>query len=137
VSLLLTAGFFLLAIATGMSAEAIGLHVAAGALVLAIAFVCFARGWIGGGDAKLAAAVALWLGFEHLFAFMVYAALAGGTLATTILSLRQMPLPRAMAAEAWAVRLHDRGAGIPYGIALAAAALVIYPHTAWFTGLAG
>jgi prepilin peptidase CpaA len=137
VSLALAAAFPLLAPVAGLGPWDMACHVGAGLTILVAGMLLFIPGWIGGGDAKLAAAVALWLGFEHLFAFMVYAALAGGTLATTILSLRQMPLPRAMAAEAWAVRLHDRGAGIPYGIALAAAALVIYPHTAWFTGLAG
>jgi prepilin peptidase CpaA len=32
--------------------------------------------------------------------------------------------------------LHRRDAGIPYGIALAAGALLVYPHTVWFTSLA-
>jgi prepilin peptidase CpaA len=40
-------------------------------------------------------------------------------------------------AEAWAVRLHRRDAGIPYGIALAANALLVYPHTSWFASLTG
>jgi prepilin peptidase CpaA len=31
----------------------------------------------------------------------------------------------------WAERLHQSDAGVPYGIALAAAALLIYPDTAW------
>jgi prepilin peptidase CpaA len=29
------------------------------------------------------------------------------------------------------LRLHDAGGGVPYGIALAAAALLIYPDTPW------
>src|SRR5436309_11449282 len=67
VSLILAAGFIGLAVASGMSGTEILLHVAAAALVLTVAFVCFARGWIGGGDAKLASATVLWFGFEHVF----------------------------------------------------------------------
>jgi len=58
-SLALAGGFFLLVLFTGMSLPAIGMHLAAGALVLAVAFGFFTQGWIGGGDAKLAAATAL------------------------------------------------------------------------------
>src|ERR1700674_5223480 len=65
-SLALCAAFFLVAAAVGMPLADIGRHVLASLVVLAVAFAFFARGWIGGGDAKLAAATALWLGFAHL-----------------------------------------------------------------------
>src|SRR5262249_52418386 len=51
---------------------------AAGCVVLVAAFSLFARGVIGGGDAKLAAATALWLGFDHLLPYLLYASLIGG-----------------------------------------------------------
>ena len=54
--------------------QAILLHVAAGAAVLAVTFALFAFGWIGGGDAKLAAATALWLGFDTLPDYLMLAA---------------------------------------------------------------
>jgi prepilin peptidase CpaA len=133
VSLLLAAGFAVLAVVTGMSLTEIGWHVAAGAAVLVIAFVFFARGWIGGGDAKLAAATALWFGFPHLLDYLVYASLLGGALTLLLLQWRNWPLPAFLARQSWAQRLHDRNSGIPYGIALAAAALAIYPHTIWMT----
>src|SRR5262245_27753472 len=75
ISLALIAGFFVLAFAAGMGLEAIGYHVLAGALVLVLAFACYARGWIGGGDAKLAASTALWFGFEHLYDYLLWASL--------------------------------------------------------------
>jgi prepilin peptidase CpaA len=50
-----------LAVMTGMPLAEIGMHVGRAAAVLVVAFVFFARGWIGGGDAKLAAATAMWL----------------------------------------------------------------------------
>src|SRR5207253_49986 len=80
VTLILIAGFFALALASGMSLADILSHLGAGAVVLVIAFGCFARGWIGGGDAKLAAATALWFGFDYLLTYLLYASLFGGAL---------------------------------------------------------
>ena len=68
-------------------------HAGAGCAVLVVAFGFFTRGWIGGGDAKLAAATALWLGFDHLLAYLVYASLFGGALTLLLLQFRTMPLP--------------------------------------------
>lgn len=134
-SLALAAGFFLLTLITGMSLHAFALHLAAAAVVLVIAFVFFAKGWIGGGDAKLAAAIALWLGFSHLPEFLVYASLCGGALTLLTIQFRLLPLPAALR-RPWILRLHEKGAGVPYGIALAAAALLVYPQTGWMSTLA-
>jgi prepilin peptidase CpaA len=131
VSLALIAGFCLLAFITGMSATDFGWHVAAGATVLTIAFAFFAFGWIGGGDAKLAAATGLWFGFGHLMDYVVYASLLGGVLTLGLIQARKLPLPGILARQEWVQRLHDKDGGIPYGIALAAAALIVYPHTVW------
>ena len=131
VSLLLVAGFAVMAVAIGMPMAAILSHFGAAALVLAITFTFFARGWIGGGDAKLAAATALWLGFDFLFNYALYASLFGGVLTFIIIRFRLMPLPGIFENQAWLVRLHRMDAGVPYGIALAAAALLVYPETPW------
>ncbi len=45
-----------------------------------VAFACFAMGWVGGGDAKVAASVALWFGFDHLLNYLLYVSLLGGAL---------------------------------------------------------
>jgi prepilin peptidase CpaA len=135
VSLVLIAGFALLAGLSGLGGAELLSHAGAAAAVLVAAFICFARGWIGGGDAKLAAATALWLGFGHLFDYLVYASLLGGALTILIVQFRQMPLPQVLVGRTWAERLHRHGGGIPYGIALAAAALVVYPQTEWMTTL--
>jgi prepilin peptidase CpaA len=134
-SLALGGGFLLLALASGMGASAIMMHAAAGLTVLAVAFCFFACGWIGGGDAKLAAATALWLGFPYLAEYLVYAGLLGGALTLLMLQYRALPLPATVARQEWALRLHRRDGGVPYGIALAASALVVYPHTIWMTQL--
>jgi prepilin peptidase CpaA len=92
-------------------------------------------GWIGGGDAKLAAATALWFGFDHLLPYLFYASLLGGALTLLLLSFRTLPLPQYLAAQQWVQRLHDKKSGVPYGIALAAAALLVYPDTLWMQGV--
>jgi prepilin peptidase CpaA len=135
VSLALVGGFAVLAVLSGMSGADMATHAGAAAVVLVVAFICFARGWIGGGDAKLAAATALWLGFSHLFDYLVYASLLGGALTLLIVQFRHMPLPQLLAGRDWAERLHRQGGGVPYGIALAAAALLVYPQTEWMTAL--
>jgi prepilin peptidase CpaA len=133
-SIALAAGFFLLTLITGMSLQAIGMHLAASAVVLAVAFIFFSQGWIGGGDAKLAAVTALWFGFDHLLDYLIYASLFGGALTLAILQFRKLPLPGILARQAWIMRLHDSAGGVPYGIALAAAALAVYPKTGWMPG---
>ncbi|MDB5634859.1 MAG: peptidase prepilin type [Tardiphaga sp.] len=131
VSLLLVAGFALLAIFGGMGHHDILSHFGAGAAVLAVAFTCFALGWVGGGDAKLAAATGLWFGFGHLMDYLIYASLFGGALTLFLLQFRQWPLPYALGSQAWLLKLHHKETGIPYGIALALGALVVYPETEW------
>jgi prepilin peptidase CpaA len=135
VSLILIGGFLLLALLTGMSVHDILIHTGVAVAVLVVAFLCFTRGWIGGGDAKLAATTVLWLGVAHLADYLVYASLLGGALTLAIIQYRALPMPRLLLGREWAERLHRSDSGVPYGIALAIAALVVYPHTEWMTSL--
>lgn len=131
VSLWLVAGFFLVAAFGGMPATVMLMHCAAGLVVLALAFTCFAFGWIGGGDAKVAAAAGLWFGFAHLLDYLLIASILGGVLTLALLMFRQWPLPYVLAGQHWLLRLHHKDTGVPYGIALAAGALLVYPDTPW------
>ena len=135
VSLILAGGFFVLALSGGMAMTDIGMHLGAAGIVLVAAFGFFTQGWIGGGDAKLAAATALWLGFDHLLAYLVYASLFGGALTLALIQFRMAPLPQALARQDWLERLHQKDGGVPYGIALAAAALAVYPETQWMAAI--
>jgi prepilin peptidase CpaA len=67
--------------------------------------------------------------------YMIYASLFGGALTLLLLQFRKLPLPNVLARQEWIQRLHDQAGGVPYGIALAAAALTVYPHTGWMTAL--
>jgi prepilin peptidase CpaA len=136
ISIALAAAFFVAALFAGMPLHDVLSHIGAGAVVLVAAILLFALGGFGGGDGKLLAAAALWIGFEGLVEFLALIAIAGGALAVAILFYRRVPAIEALPVPEWALNLHKQGTGIPYGIAIAAGALLIYPHTAWFTALA-
>jgi prepilin peptidase CpaA len=129
VSIALVIGFVPLAFATGLDTSALLSHMGCGAAVLALTFSLFCAGWIGGGDAKLAAATAVWFGWDHLLDYGVVAALFGGVLTLALLGVRTLPLPQLLLRQGWIARLHDQKTGVPYGIALAAAGLLLYPDT--------
>jgi len=131
-SLAMIALFGVFIFAAGLSASSIGLHLLAGLLGLVIGFALFALGWIGGGDAKLFAAVALWLGFSDLLSYALMASVCGGALTLALLGLRHWALPAVLARQPWALRLHDARSGIPYGVALAVGAFILLPSTEIF-----
>ena len=113
----------------GLSTHGLAMHGAAMGVGLAIGMGMFALNWIGGGDAKLFAMACLWLGWDQLLSYAVFASLFGGALTLSILTLRKAPLPAGIFAHEWLVRLTDKKSGIPYGVALSAAALTIWPAT--------
>jgi len=131
ISLALIAGFLVLALFGGMGLHEFLLHLGAGAAVLVVAFACFAIGQVGGGDAKIAACVGLWFGFGHILDFLLFASLFGGAMTLLLLYARQWPLPSPLNGQAWLLRLHDKKSRVPYGIALAFGALMVYPETNW------
>ena len=133
----LAIGYVILAFAVGLPAQAILINVSCGAAVLAAMFAMFAKGWVGGGDAKLAAAIALWLGWGALLDYSISAAIYGGALTIFILLGRRFVLPVWLSRHAWIARLHDSKTGVPYGVALAAAGMMIYPHTEIWRAAAG
>jgi prepilin peptidase CpaA len=89
----------------------------------------FSLGLIGGGDAKLASATALWLGWDVLMNYGLVTAIFGGALSIALLAIRKVPLPRLLLDHKWIARLHSPETGIPYGVALAAGGLVVYPES--------
>jgi len=127
-SLAIAAAFAAFALAMGFSPATIGLHLLAGLVALIIGFTMFARNYIGGGDAKLYAGIALWLGPHDLVTYSLIATILGGVLTLTLLAMRRWPLPAGLARQAWIIKLHDSRSGIPYGVALAAGFFVALPH---------
>lgn len=134
--LLLAAGFVVMALLVELPLQQFAMHVLCALVVLVVAFGLFAMRLIGGGDAKLAAATTLWLGFGLTLPYLVYTALLGGGLTLLILILRRVPINPLITRFVWINRLHDPKQGVPYGIAMAIAGLLTYSNTAIFERLA-
>lgn len=129
ISVALIIGNLGLSLAMGLSAHDIALNFSCGAAVFVFTALLFSLGWIGGGDAKLATATAVWLGWGLILDYTLAASIIGGALGLAILMGRTLPLPPRLARQAWIARLHDARSGVPYGIALAAAGLILFPET--------
>jgi prepilin peptidase CpaA len=132
----LAIGYLVFAALLGVSAVDILLNISCAFAILAITFVMFNLGWVGGGDAKLAAATAAWLGWTAILDYGLAAALFGGILTLIILGGRRVPLPAVFGRIDWLARLHNVNAGVPYGIALAAAGLLQYPNSSIWAAVA-
>jgi prepilin peptidase CpaA len=59
----------------------------------------------------------------------------GGALTLLLLRYRREPLPALLIGQGWAEHLHKPDTGVPYGIALAAAALLLYPQSTFMQAL--
>lgn len=136
ISIILVATFLIAAPLTGMGWEQFLVHSGTGVAVLAVGIALFAFGLLGGGDAKLLAAASLWIGFDALGQYMVMVVMLGGLLSLLILFYRGMLPPTWLLSQNWALRLHNKKEGVPYGLALSGAALWIFPSTMWFTSVA-
>ncbi|WP_300973430.1 prepilin peptidase [Sphingomonas sp. LHG3406-1] len=90
-------------------------------LSLAIGTFLFGRGILGGGDVKLFAATVLWFDLGGALRLVVWTALAGGVLAVLIIAMRVMPWPEAIRSR---IKVLQPKSGIPYGIAIAAGAII-------------
>ncbi len=133
----LLAAYSILAPLAGFSIADIGWSVVVAAGVLLVTFIFFSRGWMGGGDAKLASVAALWIGADQTATFLVYTALLGGALTLAILQFRMLVLPAFVQDRRWIVTLQSPQSGIPYGVAIAAAALTVFPKTSWMSDVLG
>ncbi|WP_153770600.1 prepilin peptidase [Labrenzia sp. CE80] len=134
VSILLILAFGLMGVLAGFSVQEWGIHLLGAAAVFLPCFFMFFLGWMGGGDAKVASAIALWFGFgASLTQFLLLTTIYGMVLTFGILAFRFIPvLPGFCLGQAWLLKLHDKKTGIPYGIAISAAALQTYSSSAWF-----
>lgn len=130
VSLILIAAFAVLAPLTGMDWATYGWHFLAGALVLAVTFGVFALGGMGGGDAKLMTATSVWMGFGLLLLdYLLTAAFIGGLLTLFTILFRNSAFATMHGRNMFLRHLSDQGAGIPYGVALGAAGLLVFPKS--------
>lgn len=115
---------FILAALTAPSTVKLVPALAAGAGVLAVTAGMFAVNWIGGGDAKLMAALALWSGLEMLPQFLLVTAVTGGILGVVIWLWRLMRRHTSHASGAVA----GTSDTVPYAIAIACGGLTVLAH---------
>ena len=131
VSIGLILGFCVMAYFVGMDLQTFGWHWVVFAIALIFGFCLFAVGVMGGGDAKLIASTALWFGWAHTMEYALMFSIFGGLLTLALLNVRGAPIPDRVAKIDWIARLYRADTGIPYGIALGAAAMMVYPSTPW------
>ena len=131
-SALIALAFFPAAVAFGATPLAVAMSAGLGIAALAAGVALFAAGCIGGGDAKLLAACALWLGWTATAPFVIWTGVAGGVLAVALLLLRRVPALATARGPAWVARLLEPSGPAPYGVAIAAGALAAFPVSPLF-----
>lgn len=135
ISLVLLGSFFALAPFMGLTWAEFGTHIAMFSGSLAVMMAMFAFGWIGGGDAKLFAATAIWWMPYDLLTYSLYTAMAGGALALVLVTSRTF-LPVRVQTAGWVHTLLRDEKKMPYGLALAFAAMITLPMSQIYLNLA-
>ncbi len=100
--------------AMGLGWGDVGVQLLVAAIVLAVFVAAFACGWMGGGDVKMIAALALWLPLGGLLQMLMVMSVLGGAITLVMMMERR-----------WRRRIDP--VEVPYGVAIAAAALLALP----------
>ncbi|WP_374515908.1 prepilin peptidase [Brevundimonas sp.] len=129
ISGLLVLSFFPAALVVGLPFSDMAVHVGVGTLALFAGAGMFALRWIGGGDAKLMAAACLWLGVSGSGMFLLWTGVAGGVFCLALLFARFHARPYLASAPGWVAQLMEPKGDIPYGVAIAAGALLAWPES--------
>jgi len=132
ISIVLILAYPAAGLAVGASAQLLmeGFLIASAALV--VSFGLFAAKFFGGGDAKLFAATAPWIGVGGLGTFLVSTAIAGMFLAFILIAFRKTPPLPVYVQAPWVMRLHQRKHDLPYGVAIAIGGLLSFSQTPFF-----
>jgi prepilin peptidase CpaA len=134
VPIVLAASFFVVAPLSGMDLVTFGWSLAAAITVFAGCFALFALNVMGGGDAKILSAAALWYGFNiDLVAFLGFTGIYGGFLAVIVLMIRANENVLLISPVPIPMHFFKARAGIPYGVAIGAAAFSTFPDTEIFS----
>jgi len=105
-------------------------HLLAGGLMLTGGLCLYGLNVMGAGDIKLLSAAALWLGLSVLPSYLVMVALMGLATALTLIVIRAfMPARLADERRVWLPASLLPGNRVPYGVAIALAALAIVGET--------
>ena len=125
-SLAVFVSFLVFSVAAPLDVADVATRIGFGAAVLIAGALLFIKGLAGGGDIKLLAAAAVWVGWLHFPLYLVATAIIGGGLSILLLAFRRVELPASWASVGWLQRLHDRQEGVPYGIAIGVAGVLMF-----------
>jgi prepilin peptidase CpaA len=128
--------FVPMAIYAGMPLALFGWHVLMGLILFFVGYAMFALGLFGGGDAKLMAAAGLWFGFGQTYEFILFTVLAGGVLAIAIALLAVVQMQMELSGRKYSDVIKNLAPKVPYGIALAAGAILAFPGSWWMNHVA-
>lgn len=107
--------------AMGMGWADVGIQLLIAGIVFALFVGAFACGWMGGGDVKMIAALALWLPLGRLLDMLMAMSILGGAITVAMMIDRK-----------WHRRVG--AVEVPYGVAIAAASLLAIPQMLSRTG---
>jgi prepilin peptidase CpaA len=122
ISVALVVLFVVAVLASGGSLAGFWQHAVLGIGVLLVGYLLYLFTGMGAGDAKLGAAAVLWAGLSGLYAWTFFLALAMAVLALGLVAARRVAL--AVVGAEPKLRILQRGAPVPLGVALAAAAIL-------------
>lgn len=120
------------AMATDMTLVQMGWAMVAALVVLMFGFSLFAAGLLGGGDAKLMAAVVLYTGASLALPFVLRTTIAGASVAIMLTMFRRFPLPQMAMEHQWIMQLYGRSRDMPYAVAIAIGGLTVWPMSAFY-----
>ena len=121
-SVFVAAAFLSAALLGRMEPAALAAHYGVGLALLIGGALLFARGLIGGGDAKMLAAGGVWFGTGGLAPYLILVTLLGGALGIAVLVMRKLPVPK----PAWLDGNGAQSRAVPYGVAIGLAAVILY-----------
>lgn len=132
ISIILVCAYPACGLAVGAAPSVIFEGLLIGAAALVVGFALFAGKIVGGGDAKLLAAISPWVGLGAMGVFLFYTAFAGLVLAIGVSMFRKLPVLPVYARAPWLIEFHSRGRDLPYAVALGAGGLLSFSQTPFF-----
>lgn len=129
--------FFPAALAVELPLSEMAIHLGVALVALFVGAGMFALRWIGGGDAKLMASACLWLGLAGSGMFLLWTGLVGGLFCLMLIFARSHLRPYVGNGPGWVVHLMEPKGDIPYGVAIAAGALMAWPESPLMLRFAG
>lgn len=136
ISIYLIAAYFVIAPMAWQGWADFATHLMVFAATFSVCLFFFAIGGFGGGDAKLLAATSIWWVWQDMFVYILATAVIGGAIAFFLMIGRKWVPARILSNKYMMLQFKDEKR-MPYGLALAAGALLTLPHSSLFMYVSG